>query len=144
MARVRRIALIEREIRERLGEAAVDLLLASASILVEGLVKGLAEGQRGTAARAGRQTYFGTVMLTIDLNLLGPQLRGAEDPVAAARRAADLMARDLRIDRRLRKLAIAEAERKVGSRLREPECELRVRADRGVIYIDLDVEAALS
>jgi hypothetical protein len=67
MARATRIALFEREVRERLSRAALELVLARAEVI--------SEGQR--SVRGGRDAYFGSTMLTIDLPALELLLRDA-------------------------------------------------------------------
>ncbi len=80
MARATRIALFEREVRERLSRAALELVLGRAEII--------SEGQRGV--RGGRDAYFGSTMLTINLGSLELLLRDACD-AGTARRLADLL-----------------------------------------------------
>ncbi|MBC8068280.1 MAG: hypothetical protein IAG13_08100, partial [Deltaproteobacteria bacterium] len=61
-ARVHRIRLIRREIRESLSAGALDLLLSHAELVVEG------SGEIGTApGHIGERVYV-TLMLTIDLS----------------------------------------------------------------------------
>ena len=83
MARATRIALFEREVRERLSRAALELVLARAEVI--------SEGQRGV--RGGRDAYFGSTMLTIDLPSLELLLRDACD-AGTARRLAALLETD--------------------------------------------------
>src|SRR5262245_1785588 len=80
VARVQRIALFEREVRERLSASALDLVLSGAVVL--------SEGQR--SVRAGGGAYFGSTMLTIDLKALASVLRDACDAGCAARLAGQL------------------------------------------------------
>ena len=75
MARATRIALFEREVRERLSPAALELVLGRAEVI--------SEGQRGL--RNGRDAYFGSTMLTIDLPSLDLLLRDACDAGTARR-----------------------------------------------------------
>ena len=79
MARATRIALFEREVRERLSRAALELVLGRAEVI--------SEGQRGV--RNGRDAYFGSTMLTIDLPSLDLLLRDACD-AGTARRSANI------------------------------------------------------
>src|SRR6187549_641254 len=83
MARATRIALFEREVRERLSRAALELVLGRAEVI--------SEGQRGV--RNGRDAYFGSTMLTIDLPSLDLLLRDACD-AGTARRLAELLEAD--------------------------------------------------
>ena len=61
MARATQIALFEREVRERLSRAALDVVFARA--------ERLSEGQ--SSVRGGRAAYFVSTMLTLDLPALG-------------------------------------------------------------------------
>ncbi len=65
MARARRIAMFEREVRERLSRAALDAILDRAEVI--------SEGQR--AERNGKDSYLGSTMVTVDLDSLGPVVR---------------------------------------------------------------------
>src|SRR5215218_4951447 len=100
MARATRIALFEREVRERLSRAALELVLGRAEVI--------SEGQRGV--RAGRDAYFGSTMLTIDLPSLDLLLRDACD-AGTARRLAELLETDATAQQRIQALAEAEAAR---------------------------------
>jgi hypothetical protein len=132
LARVQRIALFEREVRERLSRAALDLLLARAAVI--------SEGQRQT--RAGREAWFGSTMLTIDLDALAPALREPCD-AGTARRLAGLLESDPAVASRVEAIAAREAARVAGARPRSVSAEMKVSA-RGVrVFIDVDVEAVL-
>ena len=56
LARVERISLFEREVKERLSRAALDVLFAAAGVM--------SEGQR--SARNKREAFFGSTMLTFE------------------------------------------------------------------------------
>jgi len=128
LARVQRIALFEREVREHLSRAALDLVFERAEVI--------SEGQQST--RAGKPVYFGSTMLTIDLEGLAPQLREACD-AGTARRLATLLAKDAAVAARVKSVARREAARIAGKRL-EVAAEMKVHA-RGVrVFIDVDVE----
>ena len=94
MARATRIALFEREVRERLSRAALELVLGRAEVI--------SEGQRGL--RNGRDAYFGSTMLTIDLPSLELLLRDACD-AGTARRLAELLEADAEAGARIEALA---------------------------------------
>jgi hypothetical protein len=129
LARVRRIALFEREVREHLSRAALDLVFERAEVM--------SEGQKST--RAGQPVYFGSTMLTIDLEKLAPALREDCD-AGTARRLATLLARDAAVAARVKTIASKEAARIVGARLGSVATEVKVQA-RGVrVFIDVDVE----
>jgi hypothetical protein len=127
MAAVRRIGLFRREIRESLDPAAVEVLLASATRI--------SEGQVGPDGR-----FYGSTMLTIDLERIRPQVKDACDVATAARLAA-LLEAAAALHERLGRLAVSEARRIAGSGLRRPEADLRVRTEGTRVFIDIDVEA---
>ena len=131
MLHVRRISLFEREVRERLSRAALDLVFAAAAIM--------SEGQR--ASRRGREVFFGSTMLTVELDGLAAVLRDACD-VLSAQRVAALLANDSGAQVRIRGIASDEAERLGGSRPTSVTTEIRVRARGTTVYVDVDVEAA--
>jgi hypothetical protein len=132
MLRVRRISLFEREVRERLSRAALDLVFSGAATM--------SEGQR--SARNGREVFFGSTMLTIELDGLVGALRDACDASSAQRMAA-LLATDTGALGRIRAIAAGEAERLIGGRPGSVTTEVRVRARNTTVYVDVDVEAGL-
>jgi len=129
LARVQRIALFEREVRERPSRAALDLVFERAEVM--------SEGQRST--RAGQPVYFGSTMLTIDLEALAPQLRESCD-AGTARRLATLLASDAAVAARVKAVASQEAARIAGGRLKAIATEVKVRAKGARVFIDVDVE----
>jgi hypothetical protein len=133
MAAATRVTLFEREIRERLSQAGLEILLDSAEVL--------SEGQR-QQPEVGRAYFFGSTMLTIDLGRVHATLREPCDAVLA-RRTAEMLARDGRVAQRVRAIAAAEAARLCGVALAVEEAELKVRARGTVIHIDVDLEAPI-
>jgi hypothetical protein len=133
MARATRIALFEREVRERLSRAALELVLGRAEVI--------SEGQRGV--RNGRDAYFGSTMLTIDLPSLDLLLRDACD-AGTARRLAELMEADEEVGRRIEALAAAEAARVAGAAPRSVSTHINIRSQAAKVFIDIDVEAVFS
>jgi hypothetical protein len=136
-ARVDRIPLIRREVRESLSPGALDLLLAEADIVVEG--SGEIE-PRAMPASADR--VFATVMLTIDLARVADRVREPAD-AATAERIAELMrveplVRDRLVDRARPRLAalLGLAESAV-----EISIEPHVRADGVQVLVDGDAVA---
>ena len=129
MRRAERVSLFEREVLVRLSQAAIELLLASASVLSEGQTE------------SGR--YFGSTMLTIDLARVSPRLSESCD-LATARAAESLLAADPRIADRARGVAIAEARRLAGRRLQAVSADARVRRADRHFHIDVDIEAELA
>jgi hypothetical protein len=130
MARATRIALIEREVRERLSRAALELVLGRAEVI--------SEGQRST--RNGRDAYFGSTMLTIDLPSLELLLRDACD-AATAHRLASLLESDEAAGQRIEALAAAEAARVAGAAPTAVSTHVAIRAQAAKVFIDIDVEA---
>jgi hypothetical protein len=131
MARATRIALFEREVRERLSVAALDLVLARAEVI--------SEGQR--SVRGGRDAYFGSTMLTIDLPALAVVLRDPPD-AGTARRLATLMAEDAQVEKRVQALATREATRVAGMTLQAVSAHSTIRAQGARVFIDVDVEGS--
>jgi len=105
MARALRIAMFEREVRERLSRAALDTILAHAEVI--------SEGQR--AERNGQDSYLGSTMVTVDLESLGPILREPGD-AGTAQRLAALLRADSTIKARMDALAAREVLRVAGAR----------------------------
>ena len=132
MAQAARIAIFEREIRERLSKAAVEVLLARADIL--------SEGQRLT--RGGRQLFEGSTMLTLDLARTSALFREASD-AATARRLGAMLAGDTWARNRVRQIATKEDERLSHTKVREVSAEMRVSTKGAKVLIDVDVEAKL-
>jgi len=133
MARATRITLFEREVRERLSRAALDVIFARADRL--------SEGQR--QSRGGREAFFGSTMLTVDLAAFADVLRDACD-AGTAHRLAALMDSDATVPRRIREIAEREATRIAAVRLKDLRIQIAVRAQGAKVFIDVDVEAALA
>src|SRR5215213_401767 len=131
LARVERISLFEREVKERLSRAALDVLFAAAGVM--------SEGQR--SARGGRELFFGSTMLTIALDSVSLALRDAADARSAQRLAA-LLARDAGAQARIKRLAADECERLSTVRPRSVNADIKVRARGTTVYVDVDVEAS--
>jgi hypothetical protein len=131
LARVERISLFEREVKERLSRAALDVLFAAAGVM--------SEGQR--SARGKRESFFGSTMLTIELETVAAALRDAADARAAQRLAA-LLARDAGAQARIKRMAAEECERLSSARPRSLNTDIKVRARGTTVYVDVDVEAS--
>jgi hypothetical protein len=129
LARVARIALFEQEVRERPSRVALELVFRRAEVI--------SEGQR--ANRDGRSAYFGSTMLTLDLEILAPSLRESCD-AGTARRLAVLLAGDPSVAARVKAIATREAVRLAGGRLRTIATETKVSARGARVFIDVDVE----
>jgi len=130
MARVQRVTLFEREIRERLSVAAIEILLERAKIL--------SEGQR-SASPTAKARWFGSTMITVDVAALGDVVREPCDARAAAR-VAELVAGDARVVKRVQRIAGREADRIAGATVRVRASDVRVRAEGTLVHLDVDVE----
>ncbi len=130
MARATQIALFEREVRERLSRTALDLVLSRAEVI--------SEGQRSN--RNGRDAYFGSTMLTIDLPSLELLLRDACD-AGTARRLAALLETDAEAGAHVEALAGREAARVAGATPKAVRTHVAIRAQAAKVFIDIDVEA---
>jgi hypothetical protein len=130
LARVERISLFEREVRERLSRAALDLVFAAAKVM--------SEGQR--SARPGKDAFFGSTMLTIDLAAVAGSVRDACD-ARSAERLATLLADDNGALARVKAIAGREIERLTGARPTAVTVEISVRAQGATVFVDADVEA---
>jgi hypothetical protein len=130
MARAARVTLFEREVREKLSVAAIEILLERARIL--------SEGKRSSSPTA-KARYFGSTMITVDVAALAELVREPCDTRAAAR-VAELIEGDARVTRRVQKIAGHEAEKLAGGPVRVRAGEVRVRAQGTSVYLDVDVE----
>lgn len=130
MARAARVTLFEREVRERLSVAAVELMFERARVL--------SEGARSDAPTA-RRAYFGSTMITVDVAALGECVRERCD-ARAAERVAGMVASDGRVLRRVQKIAEREAARLAGGAVRVRAGDVRVRWNGTLLYLDVDVE----
>jgi len=130
LARVERISLFEREVRERLSRAALDLVFAAAKVM--------SEGQR--SARPGKDAFFGSTMLTIDLAAVAGSVRDACDARSAERLAA-LLAEDASALDRVKAIAEREVQRLTAARPNGLTVEISVRAQGATVFVDADVEA---
>jgi hypothetical protein len=131
MARATRITLFEREVRERLSQTALDLIFARIEVM--------SEGQR--SVRGGKESYFGSTMLTIDLPALAVLLRDVPD-AGTARRLATLLETDASVAQRIAALAETEAARICGVAPTKVNTHTIIRPQGAKVFIDVDVEAA--
>jgi hypothetical protein len=133
MVQVRRIALIEREVREYLSQAALDAVFARSEVI--------SEGEASTVQ--GKMAFLGSTMLTFDVGALGEILREPADE-GTARRMAALLAKDPSLDARTQTIVRREVERITGSKPKSVRGETRIRVRGTRVYLDIDVEAVLS
>jgi len=133
MVKAIKIALFQREIRERLSVAALDLVFDRVEVI--------SEGQR--AVRGGRDSYFGSTMLTVDLPALSSLLSDACD-AGTARRLAELLGADPGVARRIQALSEREAARVAGDIPRQVGTHVVIRSQGAKVYVDVDVEAVFA
>jgi hypothetical protein len=131
LARAQQISLFEREVRERLSRAGLDLVFAAAKVM--------SEGQRTT--KPGKDAFFGSTMLTIDLGAVAASVRDACD-ARSAERLATLLADDTGAHARVQAIAAREVERLTGTRPSAITVELSARAQGATLFVDADVEAS--
>jgi hypothetical protein len=133
MVQVRRIALIEREVREYLSQAALDAVFDRSEVISEG----------ETSTAQGRSAFLGSTMLTLDVSVLGEILREPADE-DTARRMAALLVDEPSLDARAQVIVRREVERITHGRPKSVRGETRIRVRGTRVYLDIDVEAALS
>ena len=135
--RVRRVALIRREIREYLPPSAVEVLLSEGDTVIEGATE-VAGGTRVS------DRLFASVMITADLASLEDRFRDRADAATAAR-VAELLAEHpalaARIEVRVR-ARIAELAGRADAESWGVTVMPQVRAEGTSILIDADVVAA--
>jgi len=130
MAQVRRISLIEREIRETLSQAALDAVFAHAEVISEG----------ETRQEVGKSTFLGSTMLTCDLASTAEILREPADE-GTARRLAALLHKEKTLDARIETIVRREVERITGRQPKKVRGETRIRIQGTRVFLDVDVEA---
>jgi hypothetical protein len=132
MVQVRKIPLIEREIREHLSPAALDAVFARAELI--------SEGESGSAK--GKTHFLGSTMLTFDVSALAEVLREPADE-GTARRLAALLAKDKSLDSRVEPIVRREVERITQGKAQSVRGETRLRTQGTRVFLDIDVEAIL-
>jgi hypothetical protein len=104
----------------------------------------LSEGGCRDTTRGFRESYFGSSMISIDLERLRPWFRGGLD-TATLERLAQAVDGSVRVRLRAMRLARAEAVRRVPNRLLgTAHVETRIRLSGRQLHIDVDLEASLS
>lgn len=103
----------------------------------------LSEGSR-RAVGGQRDSYFGSTMISVDLERLRPLFRGGLDE-RTRQLLADAVDGSVRVRLRAMRLARAEAARRVQDRtLGTAFVETRVRLTQRQLHIDVDLEVTLS
>jgi hypothetical protein len=133
MVQVRRIALIEREVREHLSQAALDAIFVRCEVISEG----------ETSINQGKTLFLGSTMLTCDVSALGEILREPADEGTAQRMAA-LLAKEASLDTRAQTIVRREVERITRCKPKSVRGETRIRVRGTRVFLDIDVEAILS
>jgi hypothetical protein len=137
MAVVRKIPLIEREIREHLSKAALDAIFARAEVMAEGELRG-----EPSSARRGPSQFLGSTMMTIDVRDLAELMREPADE-GTARRLAALLAKDSSLEARVEAVVRREVERIAKVPPQSVRGDTQIRAQGTRVYLDIDVEATL-
>ena len=132
MVQVRRIALIEREVREHLSQAALDAIFVHCEVISEGDV----------STSQGKTVFLGSTMLTCDVSALAEILREPADEGTAQRMAA-LLVKESSLDARAQTIVRREVERITHSKPKSVRGETRLRVRGTRVYLDIDVEAVL-
>jgi hypothetical protein len=133
MVQVRRIALIEREVREHLSQAALDAIFVHCEVMSEG----------ETSINQGKTVFLGSTMLTCDVSALGEILREPADEGTAQRMAA-LLANETSLDARAQTIVRREVERITQCKPKSVRGETRIRVRGTRVFLDIDVESILS
>ena len=126
MAFARRVSLFRRQIVESLSPAGLELLLASSNRISEGQV-------------TSRGRYYGTTMLTIDLEHTGEKVQDVQD-VSTASRLARHMEQEPAALQQVVRLAVREAGNVAGSPIRKPAAEVEIKVEGHKILVDVDLE----
>lgn len=133
-ARVQRVQLIRREVREYLPNSTVELLLSRAQSVVE------AGDEVGPTLGPPQRRVYATVMMSIELGPGAPLFREPPDE-ATAERVAELLESTPALRRRLVELARPELSRLAGTTALEISVEHRARAEGSTILVDGDAMA---
>ena len=132
MVQVRRIALIEREVREFLSQAALDVVFARMEVISEG----------EASSSQAKRSFVGSTMLTCDVGALAEIFREPTDE-GTTRRLATLLAKEPTLERRIQTIVRKEVERLGGALPKAVRGETRIRTQGTRLFLDVDVEATL-
>ena len=138
LARVRKVQLIRREVREVLSPSALEVLWKYGEHVVEG----------GPEVSSGRVTagkrFYATVMVTVDLKRCAAYFSEPAD-VATAERLAELMIGSARVKQKLIALARPELARLAGVPAAQLHVEIdhHVRSEGTQVFIDGDAMVSL-
>lgn len=127
-------AIIERSGRITITRTLEEEMFRDADILSEGSCK------TGTD---GNDSYFGSTMVTFDLELVKRHWRGPFDD-EARKRFADAVQGSIRIHLRAMRLAYTEVARRVSDKtLGTAQIETRIRLCGDNLYLDMDLDVPL-
>jgi len=126
MAKAKKIGLFARKVIENVSVAGFQALLTSATQVSE-----------GQANDDGR--YFGSTIVSIDLQELKEQINDACD-VATATRLCQCMAEDRDVLAQMGAIGQSEAQKLCSGPLVDAESDVRMRAEGSRILVDIDVE----
>ncbi|MBC7174554.1 MAG: hypothetical protein H5U40_19065 [Polyangiaceae bacterium] len=130
LAKATRAAIFVERTHRVLSREAEEVLFEHAELLTE-----------GSAGKSGRSaSFFGSTMITIDLDRISPRLRGLEtDGMREALREA--VSASARVRLRAMRLACAEVARRVPEReFGTAQVEIRVTLAGSRLHLDVDVE----
>lgn len=135
LAKARKGARLRAHSHEALSGEAIEVLFRSAEVFTEGEVR--------EAAGGGRSSWFGSAMISFDLDALAAAWRGTFDDAA---RDAAVRAIEGSVQVRVRAMRIAcheVARRLPDQRLGTAQVETRVRRVGRKLHLDVDLEVPL-
>jgi hypothetical protein len=134
LARARGAPLLVRRDRVALSRVLEEELFRSADVLSEGECRAGADGS---------ECYYGSTMITLDLDPVRRSWRGRFDE-AARQHFAAVVRGSARVHLRAMRTACAEVARRVSDRpLGTAQVDIRVRLDGEHLYLDVDLEVPL-
>lgn len=134
LARAQRVPALIHRSSTSISRTLEEQLFRSAEVLSEGGCRAL---------RGQHDSYFGSTMISIDLERLQPLFRGGLDE-STCRALAEAVDGSIRVRLRAMRLARAEAARRAPERvLGTAYTETRVRLTGRQLHIDIDLEVAL-
>lgn len=138
-ARVQKVQLIRREVREVLSPSALEVLFKHGEHVVE------AGPELGGGRRAAGQRFYATVMVTVDLRRCAVHFCEPAD-AATAEKLAELMLGSPRVRKKLVGLARPELARLAGvaPALLQVEIDHHARSEGTRVFIDGDAMVSLS
>lgn len=128
-ARAGRVRALRSEARTALTTQAIEALFGGAQVLAEGGLDG------DEAAR-----WYGSIMITFDLDRLAERCRGIDEP-QELERVVDAISTSVRVRIRAHRLACAEVYRRFPDRrVGTAQIESAFRRDGNLLLLDIDLE----